>query len=77
MKNIHLPKNQLLISDGDNLTYDSFGKLTASTGSLVNSFRYTAHESDTEMGLYYYPPNTTILQQDGSSAKIQSGMTKR
>jgi RHS repeat-associated protein len=35
-------------------TYDSFGKLTNSTGSLVNSFRYTARESDTETGLYYY-----------------------
>jgi len=35
-------------------TYDSFGNLTASTGSLVNPFRYTARESDTETGLYYY-----------------------
>jgi hypothetical protein len=26
--------------------YDSFGKLTASTGSLVNPFRYTARESE-------------------------------
>jgi RHS repeat-associated protein len=34
--------------------YDSFGKLMASTGSLVNPFRYTARESDTETGLYYY-----------------------
>jgi YD repeat-containing protein len=35
-------------------TYDSFGNLTASTGSLVNPFRYTARESDTETSLYYY-----------------------
>jgi len=35
-------------------TYDSFGKLTASTGSLVNPFRYAARESDAETGLYYY-----------------------
>jgi RHS repeat-associated protein len=35
-------------------TYDSFGNLTASTGSLTNPFRYTARESDTETGLYYY-----------------------
>jgi len=28
--------------------------LTASTGSLVNPFRYTARESDAETGLYYY-----------------------
>ncbi len=35
-------------------TYDSFGKVTASTGSLVNPFQYTARESDSETGLYYY-----------------------
>jgi RHS repeat-associated protein len=35
-------------------TYDSPGRLTASTGSLVNPFQYTARESDTETGLYYY-----------------------
>jgi len=35
-------------------TYDSFGNLTPSAGSLVNPFRYTARESDTETGLYYY-----------------------
>jgi len=34
--------------------YDSFGKQTASSGSLVNPFQYTARESDTETGLYYY-----------------------
>src|SRR6202171_4911631 len=35
-------------------TYDSFGKLTASTGSLVNSSRYTARESGIETRLHYY-----------------------
>jgi RHS repeat-associated protein len=35
-------------------TYDSFGNLTNSTGSLVNPFQYTARESDAETGLYYY-----------------------
>jgi RHS repeat-associated protein len=35
-------------------TYDSFGNMTASTGSLVNPFQYTARESDSETGLYYY-----------------------
>jgi RHS repeat-associated protein len=35
-------------------TFDSFGKQTASTGSLVNAFQYTARESDPETGLYYY-----------------------
>ena len=35
-------------------TYDSFGNLVASSGSLVNSFRYTGREFDTETSLYYY-----------------------
>jgi RHS repeat-associated protein len=35
-------------------TYDSFGNLTASSGSLTNSFRYTGREFDTETSLYYY-----------------------
>jgi RHS repeat-associated protein len=39
---------------GQSYTYDSFGKLTASSGSLTNSFRYTAREFDTETSLYYY-----------------------
>jgi RHS repeat-associated protein len=34
--------------------YDSFGRQTSSSGSLVNPFQYTARESDTETGLYYY-----------------------
>jgi RHS repeat-associated protein len=37
-----------------NYTYDSFGNLIATTGSLVNSFRYTGREWDAETGLYYY-----------------------
>ena len=35
-------------------TFDSFGKLTASSGSLVNPFQYTGRESDSETGLYFY-----------------------
>jgi RHS repeat-associated protein len=35
-------------------TYDSFGNLTASTGSLINPFLYTAREFDSETGLYFY-----------------------
>jgi RHS repeat-associated protein len=35
-------------------TYDSFGKLTASSGSLTNPFQYTGREFDTETGLYFY-----------------------
>ena len=38
----------------DTYTYDSFGKLTASTGMASNWFRYTGREYDTATGLYYY-----------------------
>ena len=34
--------------------FDSFGKLTGSSGSLTNPFQYTAREFDSETGLYYY-----------------------
>jgi RHS repeat-associated protein len=34
--------------------YDSFGKLTSSSGSLTNPFQYTARESDTETNLHFY-----------------------
>ena len=39
---------------GNTYTYDSFGKLTASTGSAVNRFQYTGREADLETGLYFY-----------------------
>src|SRR5262249_45376766 len=35
-------------------TYDAFGNMTASTGSFVNSYRYTNRELDAETGLYNY-----------------------
>ncbi len=35
-------------------TFDSFGKQTASSGSLVNPFQYTARELDSETNLYFY-----------------------
>src|SRR3989454_7949120 len=35
-------------------TFDSFGNQTAPSGSLTNPFQYTARESDTETGLYFY-----------------------
>jgi RHS repeat-associated protein len=35
-------------------TYDCFGNITNSSGSLTNFFRYTAREFDTETSLYYY-----------------------
>jgi RHS repeat-associated protein len=34
-------------------TYDSFGNVVASSGSLVNSFRYTGREFDTETNLQF------------------------
>lgn len=35
-------------------TYDSFGNLTASTGTVTNPYRYTGRDFDVETGLYYY-----------------------
>jgi RHS repeat-associated protein len=35
-------------------TFDSFGKLTNSSGSLTNPFQYTGREFDAETSLYYY-----------------------
>jgi len=35
-------------------TFDSLGKLTASSGSLTNPFQYTAREFDQETSLYFY-----------------------
>ncbi len=35
-------------------TYDSFGKLAASTGTLTNPFQYTGREFDPETGIYEY-----------------------
>ncbi|MGB8582166.1 MAG: RHS repeat-associated core domain-containing protein [Candidatus Sulfotelmatobacter sp.] len=34
--------------------YDSFGKLTASTGTIGNPFQYTGREFDPETGIYEY-----------------------
>jgi uncharacterized protein RhaS with RHS repeats len=41
-------------STANTYIYDSFGKLSASTGTLTNSFQYTGREFDQETGLYYY-----------------------
>ncbi len=51
-------------------TYDSFGNIVATTGSIVNSFRYTGREFDTETSLYYYraryydPQSGRFLSED-------------
>jgi len=37
-----------------NYTYAAFGNIIATTGSLVNSFRYTGREFDSETSLYFY-----------------------
>ncbi|HTT20414.1 MAG TPA: RHS repeat-associated core domain-containing protein [Candidatus Sulfotelmatobacter sp.] len=34
-------------------TFDSFGKLTGSTGTFVNPFQYTSREFDPETGIFY------------------------
>jgi len=34
--------------------YDSFGKLTSASGTILNSYRFTGRELDSETGLYYY-----------------------
>jgi RHS repeat-associated protein len=50
--------------------YDSFGKLTASSGSITNPFQYTGREFDSETGLYYYrarhydPTSGRFLSED-------------
>jgi RHS repeat-associated protein len=44
-------------------SYDSFGKLTASTGTLANPFQYTGREFDFETGLYYY--RARYYERDG------------
>jgi len=51
-------------------TYDSFGNVTASSGSLTNPFRYTGRDFDTETNLQfsrarYYDPNAgRFLSED-------------
>jgi RHS repeat-associated protein len=39
---------------GNTYTYDSFGNQTASSGSIVNRFQYSAREFDPETNLYFY-----------------------
>jgi len=51
-------------------TFDSFGKQTASSGSLTNPFQYTGREFDPETSLYYYraryydPSSSRFLTED-------------
>ena len=54
----------------DTYTYDSYGKATASTGTLTNPFQYTAREFDSETTLlfnrarYFDPSAGRFLGQD-------------
>jgi RHS repeat-associated protein len=53
--------------------------MTASTGSLVNPFQYTARESDSETGLYYYraryyDPTTGRFLREDPTKNIVVGM---
>jgi RHS repeat-associated protein len=41
-------------SNAQSYTYDSFGNVTASTGTVANPFQFTAREFDPETALYYY-----------------------
>jgi RHS repeat-associated protein len=46
----------------DSYTFDSFGKMTASSGTTINPIQYIGNESDQETGLYlerarYYDPS--------------------
>lgn len=58
-------------------TFDSFGKLTASSGSLTNPFQYTGREWDTETNLqfsrarYYDPVPGRFLSEDSVRSPIQ------
>jgi YD repeat-containing protein len=50
-------------------TYDSFGFMTASTGSATNWFRYTGRQFDSTGGVYYYRAATTTPCLGASSAR--------
>ena len=51
-------------------SYDSYGRVLSSTGSLTNPFQYTGREFDSETGIYYYraryfdPAAGRFLSQD-------------
>jgi RHS repeat-associated protein len=58
--------------------YDSFGNLTASTGTVTNPYRYTGREFDPETGLYYYrarhynPTDGRFISED--PARFEGGI---
>jgi hypothetical protein len=46
--------------------YDSFGNLVASSGSVVNSLRYSGREFDTKSTFITTVPDITTRQQEDS-----------
>jgi RHS repeat-associated protein len=58
--------------------YDSFGKQTSLSGSLTNTFQYTAREFDSETGLYYMraryfdPAAGRFVSEDPLSFEVDS-----
>jgi RHS repeat-associated protein len=59
-------------------TYDSYGKQTASSGSLTNAFQFASREFDSETGLYfmrarYYDPATGRFVSEDPSV-FEGGM---
>jgi RHS repeat-associated protein len=55
---------------GNSYTYDTFGSIVSSTGSVGNPFQYTGRDSDPETGLhynrarYYDPMTARFLSED-------------
>ncbi len=60
----------------DTFRYDTFGNVPSSTGNIVNPYRYTGREYDTDSGFYYFrsryydPASRRFLSED----PIRSGM---
>lgn len=58
-------------------TFDSFGKATATNGSLINPFQYTGREFDPETSLYFYraryydPTAGRFLAEDPVRSPVQ------
>jgi hypothetical protein len=53
-------------------TFDSFGDVTVSTGTLTNPFQYTGRDNDLKTGLHYYRARYFDPRAGGLSAKILS-----
>jgi RHS repeat-associated protein len=62
----------------DRYTYDAFGNLLSSTGSTINSYRYTGQQFDSLTGLYdlrarsYDPANGRFTSRDTASINFSN-----